>query len=125
MTTIKELRELEKKATKGPWYALWQDASDLPARNQKAAFEFVGIPTGGSILTGCKADIVVGVEVPKGTVAQVAAHANIRLVEAARNALPALLDIAEKASEAVEAGAVDEIYLTLLRDALARLAEAK
>lgn len=43
------------------------------------------------------------------------------LIVAARNAMPALLKIAEQAKLAVESGAIDEIYLSTIRDALADL----
>ena len=43
--------------------------------------------------------------------------ANARLIAAA----PALLRVAELARDAVDAGAIDECYLSLLRDALAAL----
>ena len=47
--------------------------------------------------------------------------ANARLIAAA----PALLRVAQLASDAVDAGAIDECYLSLLRDAISALPNKK
>lgn len=98
MTTIERLRELERAATKAEWFALWKDGggTGYPS-NAATAFEFVGVPTRGSILTGCEASVVAGVEVAKGSKQQSQAHADIEFIVAARNALPAALAVIEAA----------------------------
>ena len=121
MTTIKELRELEKKAPKAPWYAGSYTGTDV--NGEYTITRFCEHPRPDGINTDPNG--YGGTIISSGSGEYAADSAGLRLAVAARNALPLLLDIAEKASEAVEAGAVDEIYMTLLRDALARLAEVK
>lgn len=92
-SVIERLRRLEKEATKGPWHSGMACAPDEHPENWDK-YSAIEQDSTGAILDGfeCVAD------------------SDAALIVAMRNALPALLAVAEAASVWVDEGAPDATY---------------
>ena len=94
MTTIKELKELDAKATSAPWYS--DNKNNIWRRNPNELYEYGGDVAGDKPLAvsyvGWSGEGVTGYP----------SEENAKLIAATRNALPELIRVIELAEEALK-----------------------
>ena len=117
--TVEQLRQLEQAATPGPWTTHHRDDVDWLTKSVQARGKDADDHEPGSLA---------GPVWPKEQHPAFCsgwphrnARADAELIAAARNVLPALLDIAEELRGVVEAGQLPEAETAIFADMLARL----